>query len=322
LRIEPNCATKGHSRGGGEIAAANREKMLVTRKTHSSRAVIALAAATLFTAAPAFAQAQPDDEAGLPDDRNSLTIGVGGAYVPSYEGSDDYIATPIGVLFGKVAGISFVTRGTSLAIDIIPDASDAPFAITLGPVVNLRLDRTTRIKDPQVRALGNLDTAIEVGAQAGIAKNGLLHQYDSLGVRLTYQKDVTDTHGSSVLTPAIEYATPLSTKTYVQLGLQAERVGDGFARTYFGVAVRRPRLFAPARRLQAQPDRRGGRRQGPVLRPFRPQLHLLAPGHGGNLRAHQRVETLENMREGNSRVEKRMSGAGLVRRGARYRRAC
>jgi outer membrane scaffolding protein for murein synthesis (MipA/OmpV family) len=235
LRIEPNCATKGHSRGGGEIAAANREKMLVTRKTHSSRAVIALAAATLFTAAPAFAQAQPDDEAGLPDDRNSLTIGVGGAYVPSYEGSDDYIATPIGVLFGKVAGISFVTRGTSLAIDIIPDASDAPFAITLGPVVNLRLDRTTRIKDPQVRALGNLDTAIEVGAQAGIAKNGLLHQYDSLGVRLTYQKDVTDTHGSSVLTPAIEYSTPLSTKTYVQLGLQAERVGDGFARTYFEV---------------------------------------------------------------------------------------
>jgi outer membrane scaffolding protein for murein synthesis (MipA/OmpV family) len=38
-----------------------------------------------------------------------------------------------------------------------------------------------------------------------------------------------------VLTPAIEYATPLSTRTYVQLGLQAERVGDGFARTYFGI---------------------------------------------------------------------------------------
>jgi outer membrane scaffolding protein for murein synthesis (MipA/OmpV family) len=212
--------------------------MLVTRKTFHVRALAALATAAAFTATPAFAQAPqatPDDEAGLPDDRNSLTIGIGGAYVPSYEGSDDYIATPIGVLFGKVAGISFVTRGTSLAVDLIPEAADAPFAITLGPVVNVRLDRTTRIRDTQVRALGKLDTAIEIGGQAGITKNGLLHQYDSLGVRLTYQKDVTDTHGSSVLTPAIEYATPLSTRTYVQLGLQAERVGDGFARTYFGI---------------------------------------------------------------------------------------
>ena len=196
-------------------------------------ALAALAAATL-AAAPAAAQ-EPAQAEPVAEDRNSLTIGIGGAYVPSYEGSDDYIATPIGVLFGKLGGISFVTRGTSLAIDVIPEATDAPFALTLGPVVNVRLDRTTRIKDPQVRALGKLDTAIEVGVQAGVAKNGLLHQYDSLGVRLTWQKDVTDTHDSTVLTPAIEYSTPLSTRTYVQLGLQAERVGNGYAQTYFSV---------------------------------------------------------------------------------------
>ena len=104
-------------------------------------ALAALAAATL-AAAPAAAQ-EPAQAEPVAEDRNSLTIGIGGAYVPSYEGSDDYIATPIGVLFGKVAGISFVTRGTSLAIDLIPEAADAPFAITLGPVVNVRLDRTT-----------------------------------------------------------------------------------------------------------------------------------------------------------------------------------
>jgi outer membrane scaffolding protein for murein synthesis (MipA/OmpV family) len=104
----------------------------VTRKISSVPALAALAAAAAFTAAPApaFAQEPSSDEAALPDDRNSLTIGVGGAYVPSYEGSDDYIATPIGVLFGKLGGISFVTRGTSLAVDLIPEASDAPIAIT------------------------------------------------------------------------------------------------------------------------------------------------------------------------------------------------
>jgi outer membrane scaffolding protein for murein synthesis (MipA/OmpV family) len=197
------------------------------------RALAALAAATCF-AAPAFAQDTPTAEE-WPEDRYSLTLGVGGAYVPSYEGSDDYIATPIGALFGRIGPVSFVTRGTALAIDVIPEANDAPFAITLGPVVNVRLDRNNRIKDPQVRALGEFDPAIEVGAQAGIARNGVLHQYDTLGVRLTWQKDVTDTHRSTVLTPAIEYGTPLSTRTYVQLGVQAERVGDRYAQTYFGI---------------------------------------------------------------------------------------
>jgi len=196
-------------------------------------AALAVSAAALG-AAPAWAQDSAAD-ADFPEDRNSLTVGIGGAYVPSYEGSDDYIATPIGVLFGRLGPISFVTRGTALAIDVIPEAQDAPFAFTLGPVVNVRLDRNNRIKDPQVRALGEIDAAIEVGVQAGVAKNGVLHKYDTLGVRLTWQKDVSNTHDSTVLTPAVEYGTPLSTKTYVQLGLQAERVGNGYAQTYFSI---------------------------------------------------------------------------------------
>jgi len=206
-------------------------------------AAAAAASLALLAAAPAFAQEAaappeptlPDDEEGRPDDRNSLTIGIGGAYVPSYEGSDDYILTPIGIIFGKIGGFGFATRGTALTIDLIPDDPNAGFSFDLGPVANLRLDRTSRIKDAQVRALGELDTAIEVGGYAGITKNGLLHEYDSLGVRLTYQKDVSDTHDSSILTPSIDYSTPLSTRTYLTLGASMERVGNGFARTYYSV---------------------------------------------------------------------------------------
>ena len=193
----------------------------------------ALLGAALAASAPAFAQ--DPEEQGRPNDRNSLTIGIGGAYLPSYEGSDDYIATPIGIVFGKVGGFGFATRGTALTLDLIPDSSDAPFTFDLGPMVNVRLDRTNRIRDPRVRALGELDEAIEVGGYAGVSKNGLLHEYDSLGVRLSYTKDVSDTHDSSILMPAIEYSTPLSTRTFAQLGLQGERVGDGYARTYFSI---------------------------------------------------------------------------------------
>lgn len=194
-------------------------------------ALLGLTAAACF-AAPARAQ---EAEEPLPNDPNSLTIGIGGAYAPSYEGSDDYILIPVGIAFGKLGGIGFATRGTALYVDVIPDNPNSGFSLDLGPVANLRLDRTSRIKDPQVRALGKLDEAIEVGAWAGIKKNGLLHKYDSLGVRVAVTKDVSDTHDSTLVTPAIEYSTPLSTKTLASLSWQAERVGDGYARTYFGI---------------------------------------------------------------------------------------
>ncbi|HEX8448059.1 MAG TPA: MipA/OmpV family protein, partial [Allosphingosinicella sp.] len=83
----------------------------------------------LMAAAPASAQ---DEEQGRPDDRNSLTVGLGGAYLPSYEGSDDYILTPAGLAFGKVAGFGFATRGTALYLDLIPDKADAPFSFDFG----------------------------------------------------------------------------------------------------------------------------------------------------------------------------------------------
>jgi outer membrane scaffolding protein for murein synthesis (MipA/OmpV family) len=211
--------------------------MIVTRKPFHARAFAALL--LLASAAPALAQDEagppPGEDVGPRDDPNSLTIGIGAAYRPSYEGSDDYTFGPIGALAGKVAGFSFAMRGTGVSLDLIRDGRDAPFSIELGPVIYLRLDRTGGIKDPQVKALGELDTAIEVGGVAGIAKNGVLHQYDSLGLRLQYQKDVTDTHDSSILTPTVEYSTPLSTRTYAQLSLSAERVGDGYAQTYFSV---------------------------------------------------------------------------------------
>jgi MipA family protein len=201
----------------------------MTRITFWRTAAFAL---PLLAATPVLAQSEKE---AWPDDPNSLTIGVGGGYVPSYEGSDDYIFTPIGVAFGKISGFSFATRGTGLSLDLIREASNAPVAFEFGPLVNIRLDRTSRIKDARVRALGELDTAIEPGVFVGIRKNGLLHEYDSLGFRLSWQKDVTDTHDSTILTPAVEYSTPLSERTYVQLGLQMERVGDGYARTYFSV---------------------------------------------------------------------------------------
>jgi outer membrane scaffolding protein for murein synthesis (MipA/OmpV family) len=192
----------------------------------------AAALVSFVAATPSLAQ-QPTEAAD--DGGDNFTIGVGALYVPSYEGSDDYLVAPAGVLRGRLSGFSFYTRGTSFFVDVVREASSAPVNLEFGPAINLRLDRTSRIKDPQVRALGEIDTAVEAGGFLGVTKNGVLHGYDFLTARVAVMHDVTNTHDSLVVTPAVEYATPLSRTTLVGASVSADHVGAGYARTYYGV---------------------------------------------------------------------------------------
>ncbi len=174
------------------------------------------------------------------EDHSSLTIGVGGAYVPSYEGSDDYRAIPIAQARGKVHDFAFWTRGTALYIDAIPNIDDSSLDFQLGPVANIRLDRTSRkqTKDNQVRALGKLDTAIEVGGFVGIGKTGIITSaYDNLSARVAVTKDVGGAHKGYVITPAIEYFTPLSTTTFVGLAVSADYVSKKYGSYYYDIGA-------------------------------------------------------------------------------------
>ena len=197
------------------------------------RAATFMIISALLASAPALAQ----NEAALPeDDGNSLSIGVGVGYVPSYEGSDDYRLIPAAIVRGEVGGHAFFTRGLQAYFDLIAEAPGEQLDLSVGPVAGLRLNRTSSIKDRQVRALGELDTAIEVGGFAGIAKTGVItSEFDTIAFRVSYLKDVGGAHGSHIISPSIEYGTPLSRFSYVGLGLSAEWVGDGYASYYFDV---------------------------------------------------------------------------------------
>lgn len=191
---------------------------------------------------PVFAQeAEPQpapridvDPAAL--DRDTITIGGGVGYVPSYEGSDDYVVIPVGAVRGKVSGFNFQSRGLQLSVDAVRDRSDSGIDLMFGPVVGLNLNRTNRIVDPQVRALGTRRAAVEVGGYAGIGKTGVITSaYDTLSVRVSYVRDVTGIHDSYVITPSIEYGTPLSRRAYVGIAASASIAGDGYAQAYFAV---------------------------------------------------------------------------------------
>jgi MipA family protein len=195
-------------------------------------------AAFLF-AAPATAQeaASAGPPPGARDDGGDrLTIGFGLGTSADYEGSDDYRLQPGGIFQGRVSGIEFQVRGPGISTDFVADKPGAKTRFTLGPAVQLRLDRTGDIKDPRVAALGDRKTAVELGFTAGIAKQGVLIPPASLNFDVTFLHDVAGAHKSYLVTPSVSLNSPVSRRSFARLGISADFVGKGYAATYFDVA--------------------------------------------------------------------------------------
>lgn len=170
------------------------------------------------------------------EDRSSLTIGVGAATLPDYEGSDQNSVTPGAVIVGKIAGHDVFTRGTQLYVNLLPSGVGPRTNFELGVIGAVRLDRTNEVDNLQVRALGKVDTAWEAGGYIGVSRTGVItSNYDTLTVRVAYIHDVSDVHDSYVITPQVNYSTPLSRRTLVSIGASADYVGKGYGETYFGV---------------------------------------------------------------------------------------
>ncbi len=190
-------------------------------------------------AAPAFAQSDPN--ADIPPIENTVfggdyvTVGLGAGVAPSYEGSDDYVLFPAPAIVGSVGGINFQSRGPGIAVDLLPDAQDSKFGIVLGPVVRLRFDRARQIKDPVVKRLGKLDTAVEVGGQAGVQYSGLITPFDVLSATVDVRWDVASAHKGMVIQPQIAFVSPVSRAAAVTLSATAEYVDDDYADYYFTV---------------------------------------------------------------------------------------
>ncbi|MBE7186445.1 MAG: MipA/OmpV family protein [Methylobacterium mesophilicum] len=205
-----------------------------------------LAAFTLAFAAPATAQdaATPpapetpaDPAAAIGGD--SLTVGGALVYLSDYEGSNDYRFVPAPGAIGSYKGFSFLIAGNRASVDLIPNKPGPVWDIQAGPiaVVNFNRSGIENIKDRRVRALGERDTAIEVGGYVGIGKTGVITSpYDKLSVSLSYRHDVSGVHDSGIWQPTINYLTPLSRKAAVALFFSAEHADRGYGRAYFDVS--------------------------------------------------------------------------------------
>ena len=121
----------------------------------------------------------------------------------------------------------------------------------------MRLNRTGKIKDDVVNQLDDRNIAVEVGGFGGVTFKGLTNPYDALSLRVDAVKDVGNAHESVVITPTIDFGTPLSLRTFVGLSASAEFVSNKYADYYFGIT--------PAEALAT-----GGPLPGPRIASFNP----------------------------------------------------
>jgi MipA family protein len=205
------------------------------RSVSVSRTLYCAALALALAAAPAFAQDRdtPPDTGG-----DFAVVGVGGGYLPDYEGSDDYRWAPVPIATGRVGGFGFDLTGNRLSVNLIPDSGGTGIHVQAGPMALVNFNRTSTksIDDTRVKALGERDTAFELGGFVGVSKTGVItSDYDRLSIRVSYRHDVSNVSDAGVFVPSITYMTPLSRKALVGVFASASRAENGYADAYFSV---------------------------------------------------------------------------------------
>lgn len=209
------------------------------------------AALSAFDLAPATQPAdQPAEtaQAGAPSgprprvvfDETWVTIGLGAGMVPSYAGSNDYIAFPLPLIVGRVAGIGISPNGPGFVLDFnSPAPAMGPrngARVSFGPAFRFRNDRNNRISDEVVARAGTLDAALEVGGAAGVSFPNVLGPFDQLTIGAQVRWDVLGAHEGMTIEPQIGYRAPISRSTILQVQASAEFIDDNFAEYYFTVS--------------------------------------------------------------------------------------
>lgn len=163
-----------------------------------------------------------------------VSIGIGAVYSPSYDGSDDYVLSPIPIVQGSYGGVDINPRPAGLALDFVPDKRGET-AFSAGIAVRMNRNRADQIEDPVVELYGELDTAIEVGPTVGVKFPALLNPFDSLSINADVLWDVAGAHKGMTINPSVTYFTPLSRGVAVSLSLSAGHVDDDYADYYYSV---------------------------------------------------------------------------------------
>jgi MipA family protein len=173
-------------------------------------------------------------------DQTWATVGLGIGLVPSYAGSNDYIAFPLPLIVGRVGGVGISPNGPGFVLDFNPGkpglAPQKGARIAFGPAFRLRNDRNVQIKDNVVERAGKLDAALEVGGNVALVWRGVAKPVDQLSIGVQARWDVLAAHEGMMIEPQITYRAPIGRAFSLQTQISAEFVDDHFADYYFTVS--------------------------------------------------------------------------------------
>jgi len=166
------------------------------------------------------------------------TVGIGAGLVPSYGGSDDYVFFPLPLVAGRIGGVGVSPNGPGFALDLV---SPAPaFGASKprffgGPAFRFRNDRANQIEDEVVELAEDLDIALELGAQAGVAFPGVFNPLDTLTLTTQVRWDVAGAHDGMLIEPSLGYTRPFGPGIRFQTNFGLQFADDSFADYYYTV---------------------------------------------------------------------------------------
>ncbi|MBY0344269.1 MAG: MipA/OmpV family protein [Sphingomonadales bacterium] len=219
------------------LAIALAASPVLASETEAETAVVAEAEAE--QPAPPAGPAAPFAFTRPVFDETWATIGLGIGMVPSYAGSDDYIAFPLPLIVGRVGGVGIAPNGPGFVLDLNPGKPGlAPRKgprVAFGPAFRFRNDRNNRISDEVVARAGKLDAALEVGGNVAVAFPNVVKPFDQLSIGVQVRRDVLGAHGGWVVEPQIGYRALLGKAFTMQAQASMEIISDDFADYYFTV---------------------------------------------------------------------------------------
>jgi outer membrane scaffolding protein for murein synthesis (MipA/OmpV family) len=175
----------------------------------------------------ASATAAPADKAGDAKKKESdwdISLGIGAAVAPDYEGSNNYEISPVPDL--EISWRDRVTlSGTSLSVAAISTAH-----VKAGPTASYEFGRD-HDDNKALKHLGNVGDSVELGGF-------ITTTFDGWSVDLRLAQDVANGHGGVIGQLSTSYTFPISEKLSVTATASTSWASRQYMRSYFGISDR------------------------------------------------------------------------------------
>ena len=162
-------------------------------------------------------------------------VGLGVAYKPDYEGSDDSEGriAPFGRYnwasgrYVSLAGTAGSENAARLKANIL--RKEGRDGLELGPVLQYRLKRDDDVDNDKVSKMKEVDSATEAGAFIGFTSG-------NWSADVTFATDISSEHDGSLVYFNGGYRIPVNDKFDMKLSGHVTWADDDYMETYFGVS--------------------------------------------------------------------------------------